>query len=113
MERIRLDKHAHEIQLPKQLVEQGTLVVLSCCVVGLGERHTQGRRIQRQLGDDRGATTTGGLNRSTNDLTITDQLIKIDRASWDLGNGPIADGAADSNDIHLQEEVADVRRQSD
>ena len=49
MERIRLDQHALKIQLPKQLLEHGSLMVFSCGVAGLSDRHTQGRRIHRYL----------------------------------------------------------------
>jgi hypothetical protein len=40
-------------------------------------------------------------------LAVTDQLIKIAYPVWDLSDGPIANGSADSNDIDLQEEVAE------
>jgi hypothetical protein len=53
-------------------------------------------------------------HRAPEGLAGTDQLIKITRASWDLGNGPIPDGSEDGNDIHLQEEVTEggIRQRS-
>ena len=101
MERIRLDQYALKVELPQQLLEHGTFMIFSCGVAGLGDRHAQGSGIQRHLGDERGSATTGGLNRTSQGLAITDQLIEIACPAWDLGDGLIPDGAADSSHIHL------------
>ena len=107
MERIRLDKHALKVELPEQLLEHGALVILSSGVTGLSDRHTQGCRVQRHLGDERRTATTGGLNRAPESLAVTDQLIEITCPTWDLGDGPIPDSGADGSHVHLQEEVAE------
>ena len=106
MERIGLDQDGLKIQLTKQLLEHGGLVILSCCVAGLSDRNTQGRGVQSHLGDERGTAAAGGLNRTSQGLAITDQLIEIACPTGDLGDGPIPDSSADGNDIHLKEEVA-------
>ena len=62
MERIGLDQDALKIQFAKQLLEHSTFVILAYGVAGLGDRHTQGRRIQRHLGDECRTAATGGLN---------------------------------------------------
>ncbi|WP_255095321.1 hypothetical protein [Synechococcus sp. J7-Johnson] len=41
MERIRLNQHAVKIQLPEQLPQQRTLMVLAGGVAGLRDRHPQ------------------------------------------------------------------------
>ena len=89
-------------------------MIFSCGVAGLGDRHAQGSRIQRHLGDERGSATTGGLNRTSQGLAITDQLIEIAWPAWNLSDRPITDGGADGSDIHLQEEVAEggIRRRA-
>jgi hypothetical protein len=40
MERVRLDQHALEIQLAKQLPQLRTLMVFAGGVAGLADRHT-------------------------------------------------------------------------
>ena len=50
MKRIRLDQDAVEIQLAKQLLEHGTLVVGVCGVAGLGQRHPKGSGVDGDLG---------------------------------------------------------------
>ena len=114
MERIRLDEHTLEIQLAKQLLEHSALMVFASGVAGLGDRHAQGRGVQRYLGDERGTTTTGGLDRTAQGLAIADQLIEIDCPAWNLGDGPVSDRGADSSHVHLQKEVAKggVRRRT-
>ena len=82
-------------------------MILACGVAGLGDRHTQGRGIQRHLGDECRTATTGGLNRTAQGFAVTDQLIKIACPAWDLGDGPIPDSSADGSQIQLQEEVAE------
>ena len=72
MERIRLDEHTLEIELPKQLLEHRTLVVFASGVAGLSDRHAQGGGVQRHLGDERRTATTGGLNRTAQGLAVTD-----------------------------------------
>ena len=52
MQRIRLDQHALKIQVPKQLLEDRPLMVLTGGLAGLSNRHTHGRRIQRHLSDE-------------------------------------------------------------
>ena len=62
MERIRLDQHALKVELPQQLLEHGTLMIFSCGVAGLADCHTEGSRIQRDLGNERGAPASDGLD---------------------------------------------------
>ena len=107
MKRIRSDQHALEIELTKQLLEHGALVILACGVAGLSDRHAQSSGVQRHLGDERGTAAAGGLNRTSQGLAITDQLIEIACPTWDLGDGLIPDSSADGSHIHLQEEVAE------
>jgi hypothetical protein len=52
MEGIRLDQHTLEIQLAEQLPEHRPLMVFSGGVTGLADRHAQGGRIQRHLGNE-------------------------------------------------------------
>jgi hypothetical protein len=62
MERIRLDEHTLEIQLAEQLPQHRPLVVCAGGVAGLADRHTEGGRIQRELGNECGAPACRGLN---------------------------------------------------
>ena len=68
MECIRLYKHTLEIELTKQLLEHGTLVVFTYGVAGLRDRHAQSSGVQRHLGDERGTAAAGGLNRTSQGL---------------------------------------------
>jgi hypothetical protein len=77
VERIRLDEHTLQIQLPKQLLENSSLVVFTCGIANLGDRHSQGCGVQRHLGDKCRTTAAGGLHGAPKDLAITDQLIEI------------------------------------
>ena len=103
---IRLEENTLEIELSEQLLEQGTLVVVTGGVAGLSDRHSQGCGVQRHLGDKRGTAATGGLDRAAKGFAITDQLIEIICPTWDLSDRPVTNGSADGSDIHLQEEVA-------
>jgi hypothetical protein len=99
VEGIRLDQHTLKVELPEQLLEHGTLVVLSCCVAVLSDRHTQGRRKQRHLSDERITAATGALDRTSQGLAVTDQLIEIACPTGDLSDGPISDGGANGSDV--------------
>jgi len=105
VERTRLDKCTLEIELPEKHLEHCTHEVVTGGVASLSDGHAQGSEIQRHLGDERGSATTGGLNRTSQGLAITDQLIEIACPTWNLSNRPITDGGTDGSDIHLQEEV--------
>ena len=107
MERIRLDEHTLQIELTKQPLEYRTLVVITCGVASLSDRDTQSCGVQRHLGDERRTATTGGHDRTSQGLAVTDQLIKNRCPTWDLSDRPVTDGGADGSDIHLQEEVAE------
>ena len=109
MQRIRLDEHALEIQLAQELLEDGTLMVLTRGVAGLGDRHAQGGGVQRHLGDESRAPTGGGFDRASQGLAVTHQLIKIGCTTWDLSDRPVPDGGADGSDVHVEEEVAKGR----
>jgi len=50
MERVRLDQHALQIHLAKELPQHRPLVVLTSGVAGLTDRHAQGCRVERYLG---------------------------------------------------------------
>jgi hypothetical protein len=105
MERIRLDEHALKIQLAEELPQLRPLVVFAGGVAGLADRHTERGRIQRDLGNERPATTGCGLNRASQGLAGTYQLIEIRCASWDLGDRPVTDRLAQRRHVHLVEEV--------
>ncbi len=60
MQGIRLDQHTLQIQLAKELPQHHLLVVLTGGVAGLTDRHAQGCRDQRVLGNARGAPPTVG-----------------------------------------------------
>jgi hypothetical protein len=77
MERIRLDEHALKIQLAEQLPQHRPLVVFAGGVASLADRHTERGRIQRDLGNERRATTGCGLNRASQGLAVTNPLIEI------------------------------------
>jgi hypothetical protein len=96
-----LDEHTLEIELPKQLLEHSSFVVLAGCEAGLGDGHAKGGGVQSHLGDECGTTAAGGLDRATQSPAVTDQLIEVACPAWDLGDGPIPDSAADSRHIHL------------
>ena len=61
MECVRLDEHPLEIQLTEKPLEHGPLVVLAGGVAGLADGHTQGRGVERHLGNERGSAASGGL----------------------------------------------------
>lgn len=61
---IRLDQHPLQVELAQQLFQHRPLVVLTGGVAGMGDRHTQGGRIQRHLGNERRTTASGGLDRT-------------------------------------------------
>ncbi len=107
MERVRLDQHALEIQLAEQLPEHRPLVVFAGGVAGLADRHTQGGRIQRDLGNERRAATSGGLYGASERLAVTHQLIEIACPAWDLGDCPVTDRSAQRRHVHLVKEVAE------
>jgi hypothetical protein len=52
VERIRLDQHGLQIEIVKQLLEHGTLVVFSFGAAGLSDRHAQSSGVQRHLSDE-------------------------------------------------------------
>ena len=86
MESIRLDEHTLEIQLAEELAQHCPLMVAGCGVAGLADRHTEGGRIQRHLGNERGTATSRGLDRTPQGFAVTHQLIEIDCTTRDLGD---------------------------
>jgi hypothetical protein len=40
-------------------------------------------------------------------LAVTDHLVEINRPTWDLADGPVADRSTESRQIHVLEEVAE------
>ena len=52
VERIRLDEHTLEIELPKQLLVHSSFVVLAGRVAGLSDCHAECSRVERHLGDE-------------------------------------------------------------
>ena len=107
MERVRLDQHTLEIQLVKELPQHRPLVVLTGGVAGLADRHAQGCRVKRHLGNECRTATGGGLDRAPQGLSITDQLVEIDCPARDLGDRPVTDCSAQCCHINLVEEVAE------
>ena len=77
MERVRLDQHALQIQFTKELPQHCPLMVFAGGVAGLADRQTQSGRLQRDLGNERGSPTGGGLNGAPERLAVTHQLIEI------------------------------------
>ncbi len=71
------------------------------------DRHTQCRRLQRDLGNDCRATTGCVLNRASQGLAITHQLIEIRCATGDLGDRPVTDRRSQGCYVHLVEAVAE------
>jgi hypothetical protein len=106
VERICLDQHAREIQLAEKLFEHRPLVVLAGGVAGLADRHAQSCRVQRHLGNECRTTTGCGLDRASQGLAVTHQLIEIRCTIGDLGDRPVPDRSAESRHVHLAEEVA-------
>ena len=76
-------------------------------VAGLADRHPQSGRIQRDLGNERGAAAGGELDRASQGLAVTHQLIEISCATWDLGDCPVTNRSAQRRHVHLVEEVAE------
>jgi hypothetical protein len=109
VESIGLDQNALKIQLTEEGFEHRPLVVLAGGVAGLADRHTQGCRIQRHLGNECRTPTGGGLDRASQRLAVTDELLEIGCTTWDLCDRPVADGSAESRHVHLVEEVAEGR----
>lgn len=105
MERIRLDQHTLKIELAEQLAQHRPLVAFAGGVASLADRHAQSGGVQRDLGNERRSTTGCGLNRASQGLTVTDQLIEIRCFVWDLGNRPVTDRRAERRHVHLVEEV--------
>ena len=103
VQRIRLDQHALQIQLSKQLPEHRPLVVLAGGVAGLADRHTKSCRIQRDLGNERRAAARRGLDRAPQGLAnrfaeakgYTHQLVEIRCATRDLGDRAVTDCGAE------------------
>ena len=62
MQGIRLDQHALKIQLAKELPQHRSLVVLTGGLAGLTDRHAQGCRVERHLGNEGRPATGGGLD---------------------------------------------------
>jgi hypothetical protein len=85
----------------------GPLVLLAGGVRGLADRHTQGRGIERYLGNELGSITGCGLDRAPQRLAVADQLIEICCTTWDLSDRPVANRGSESRDVHMVEEVAE------
>jgi hypothetical protein len=62
MERVRLDQHALQIQLAEQLPQYCPLVVFARGIAGLADGYAQCSGVQRDLGNERGSPTGGGLD---------------------------------------------------
>jgi hypothetical protein len=58
-----LDQQALKIQLPQQVLENGTLVDFTGGVAGLSDSHAQGFGVQRHLVDERRTAATRSLSR--------------------------------------------------
>lgn len=105
MERICLDQHTLKIELAEQLAQHRPLVVFAGGVASLADRHAQSGGVQRDLGNERRSSTGCGLNRASQGLTVTDQLIEIACPAWNLGDRPVTDRRAERRHVHLVEEV--------
>ena len=109
MECVRLDEHTLEIQLAEQLPQHRPLVVFSGGVAGLADGQAQRGGVQRDLGNESRATTSGGLDRAPQGFAVTHQLIEIRCTTWDLGDRPVTDHRTQGCHVHLLEEVAEGR----
>jgi len=105
MKRIRLDQQTLKIELDEQLAQHRPLVVFAGGVASLADRHAQSGGVQRDLGNERRFITGCRLNQTSQGLTVTDQLIEIRCAAWDLGDRPVTDRRAERCYVLLVEEV--------
>ena len=64
MQGIRMDQHALQIQLAKELPQHCQLVDITSGVAGLSDRHTQGCRVERHLGNEGRPATGGGHDQA-------------------------------------------------
>ena len=83
------------------------LAVLCGGVAGLADRHAQGCRIQRHLGNECRTATGCGFDRASQGLAVTHHLIEIRCTIGYLGDGPVPDWSAESRYVHLAEELAE------
>ncbi len=95
MERIRLNQHTTQIQLPEELLEHCPLMVLARGVAGLSDRHAQCSGVERQLGNESRASTSRGLDGAPQRLTITNKQIEIRCTTRDLSDCPVPDGSTE------------------
>ena len=107
MQGIRLDQNALKIQLAKELPQHRSFVVLPGGVAGLADGRAQGAGVQLDLGNERRAATSCGLDRTPQGLAVTHQPIKIGCATWDLSDRPVADSGAQRSDVNLAGEVTE------
>ena len=106
MQSIGLDEDTLQLQLGEQLPQLRPLVVCAGGVAGLADRHTDGGRIERDLGNECGAPACCGLVRTPQGFVITHQLIEIRRATRHLGDRPVTDRGSEGWHLHLLKEVA-------
>jgi len=64
MQGIRLDQHALQIQLAKELPQHRPLVVPTGGVAALADGYAQCSGVQRHLGNERGSPTGSGFDRA-------------------------------------------------
>lgn len=94
MQGIRLNEYALEIRLAEQLPEHRPLVVYAGGITSLADGHTQGGGVQRDLSNECRAAAGRRLDRASQGLAVTDQLVKIDCTTWDLSDRRVPDRCA-------------------
>jgi hypothetical protein len=94
-----------EVQLTEQIFKNGPFVVFTRGIAGLANRHTQLRRVEGHMRNERRPPAGDGFDRPAHGFAVTDELIQIPCATRDLGDCPITDRCAEDRDIHLLEEV--------
>ncbi len=107
MQGIRLNEYALKIQLAKELPQHRPFVVLPGGVAGLTDGHTKGGGVQRDLSNECRAAAGRRLDRASQGLAVTHQLVKVACPTRDLSNCPVPDCGAQGSHVNLSEEVAE------
>ena len=94
MQGIRLDQNALKIQLAKELPQHRPFVVLPGGGAGLADGHAQGGGVQPDLSNECRAAAGRRLDRASQGLAVTHQLVKIACTTWDLSDRPVPDRCA-------------------
>ncbi len=107
MQRIRLDHHTLELQGTEQGLEGRALVGFAGVKQGLGNRHTELPRIERDLGNKPSCSIgiIGLLGRAPQDFAIIDQLIEILVLISDPGNHQLPEQPEKRLEVHPLKQI--------